>query len=181
MQARFYEFLENASKSTNFPQIILCENDAEADELAQVALYKGLKSFVLPDFRASFGDDLRAFSRELFEICKVLNAYHKEKGEKILISPVRTLLHKLPSGANLATLTLKSGAKLDLKAFKDELVRFGYGVVDMVQDKGEVSFRGEIIDIFSISSDEPARILLFDDEVESIRHFDLQSQKSVPQ
>ena len=51
----------------------------------------------------------------------------------------------------------------------------------MVHDKGEVSFRGEIIDNFSNSSDEQARILLFDDEVESIRHFDLQSQKSVPQ
>ena len=77
MQARLFEFLR-----THAPQVVLCENDAQADELAQITLYKGLKTFVLPDFRASFGDDLRAFSKELFEICRVLNAYHKENEKK---------------------------------------------------------------------------------------------------
>ena len=175
MQARLFEFLR-----THAPQIVLCENDAQADELAQITLYKGLKTFVLPDFRASFGDDLRAFSKELFEICRVLNAYHKESEKKILISPVRTLLNKLPSKANLSNRTLKKGEKLDINALKDEFVRFGYEFVDIVQDKGEVSFRGEVIDIFSVASDEPVRILLFDDEIESIRCFNLQSQKSIP-
>ncbi len=175
MQARLFEFLR-----TKTPQVLLCENDKEADELAQITLYKGLKTFVLPDFRASKGDDLRAFSKELFEICRVLNAYHKENEPKILISPIRTLLNKLPSKANLANLRLKKGEKLDINALKDEFVRFGYEFVDIVQDYGEVSFRGEIIDIFSISSSEPVRVLCFDDEIESIRHFNLQSQKSVP-
>ena len=175
MQARLFEFLR-----TNAPQIVLCENDTEADELAQITLYKGLRTFVLPDFRAFFGEDLRAFSKELFEICRVLNAYHKENAPKILISPIRTLLNKLPSKANLANLRLQKGEKVDLNALKDEFVRFGYEFVDIVQDKGEVSFRGEIIDIFGINENEPVRILLFDDEIESIRHFDLQSQKSVP-
>ena len=175
MQARLFEFLR-----TQKAQIVLCEDDKEADELAQITLYKGLKTFVLPDFRASFGDDLRSFSKELFEICRVLNAYHKENASKILISPIRTLLHKLPSKANLANLRLQKGEKLDINTLKDEFVRFGYEFVDIVQDKGEASFRGDIIDIFSIGSSEPVRILLFDDEVESIRHFNLQSQKSVP-
>lgn len=175
MQARLFEFLRAQT-----PQIVLCEDDKEADELAQITLYKGLKTFVLPDFRASFGDDLRSFSKELFEICRVLNAYHKENASKILISPIRTLLHKLPSKANLANLRLQKGEKLDINTLKDEFVRFGYEFVDIVQDKGEASFRGDIIDIFSIGSSEPVRILLFDDEVESIRHFNLQSQKSVP-
>lgn len=175
MQARLFEFLR-----TKTPQIVLCEDDKEADELAQVSLYKGLSTFVLPDFRASFGDDLRAFSKELFEICRVLNAYHKENAPKILISPIRTLLHKLPSKANLTNFRIQKGEKLDINALKDKIVRFGYEFVDIVQDKGEVSFRGEIIDIFSINDDEPVRLLLDDDEVESIRHFNLQSQKSIP-
>ena len=73
MQARLFEFLR-----THAPQIVLCENDTQADELAQITLYKGLKTFVLPDFRASFGDDLRAFSKELFEIFQVLDNAGKQ-------------------------------------------------------------------------------------------------------
>lgn len=176
MQARLFEFLTHHQS-----EVILCEDDKEADELAQVTLYHQLATFVLPDFRAFFGDDLRSFSKELFEICKVLNAYHKENKPKILISPIRTLLHKLPAKANLANLTLKKRQKIKLDWLKDELLRFAYEFVDIVQDKGEVSFRGDIIDIFSISEDEPVRILLDDEEIESIRHFDLQSQKSIPQ
>ena len=175
MQAALFEFL-----STKTTQVVLCENDNEAEELAQITLYKGLKTFVLPDFRASKGDDLRAFSKELFDICKVLSEYHKENEAKILISPVRTLLHKLPSAKNLSPLVLKKGQRLNLNAFKDDLLRLGYNLVDMVQDKGEASLRGEIIDIFSIADELPVRLLLFDDEIESIRHFNLQSQKSIP-
>lgn len=175
MQAKFYEFLQNSSC-----EVMLCENDSEADELAQVAILQGLATFTLPDFRAYFGDDLRAFSRELFEICKALNAYHKETRKKILISPIRTLLNKMPGKNNLKNLILKKGEKLNLNT-KDEILRMGYEFVDIVQDKGEVSFRGEIIDIFSLADDAPTRILLFDDEIESIRKFDLQSQKSIPQ
>lgn len=176
MQAKFYEFLEH-----DFCEILLCENDSEADDLSQVAIFRGLASFVLPDFRAFFGDDLRSFSKELFEICKVLNAYHKESRKKILISPVRTLLHKLPGKNNLKNLTLQKNERVNLNTLKDEILRMGYEFVDIIQDKGEASFRGEIIDIFSLADEMPTRILLFDDEIESIRKFDLQTQKSNPQ
>lgn len=176
MQARLFEFLSHHQS-----QIIVCEDDKEADELAQVTLYKGLATFVLPDFRAFFGDDLRSFSKELFEICKVLNAYHKENKPKILISPIRTLLHKLPGKNNLSNLILHKNEQVELNELKDQFLRFGYEFVDIVQDKGEVSFRGEIIDIFSINENEPVRILLDENEIESLRYFDLQSQKSIPQ
>lgn len=176
MQARLFEFLSHQKS-----EVILCEDDKEADELAQVSLYKGFATFVLPDFRAFYGDDLRSFSKELFEICKVLNAYHKENKEKILISPIRTLLHKLPSKDNLSTLKVRKNQKIDPEQLKNELLRFAYEFVDIVQDKGEASFRGDVIDIFSICQDEPVRILLDENEIESIRHFDLQSQKSIPQ
>lgn len=80
MQANFFEYLQDS----NIAQLVLCEDDKESFLLSQVALFKDLKTFVLPDFRAEFGDDLRAFSKELFELCKVLNAYHKEKDTKFL-------------------------------------------------------------------------------------------------
>ncbi len=176
MQANFFEYLQDS----NIAQLVLCEDDKESFSLSQVALFKGLKTFVLPDFRAEFGDDLRAFSKELFELCKVLNAYHKEKDTKILISPLSTILKKLPGQKHLKSYNLSKKNAFDLSEFKNELIKLGYEFVDMVQDKGEVSIRGEIIDIFCINEELPTRVLLFGDELESIRKFDPMNQKSFP-
>ncbi|MBT0863577.1 DEAD/DEAH box helicase [Campylobacter coli] len=176
MQAIFFEYLQGS----NIVQLVLCEDNKESFLLSQVALFKGLKTFVLPDFRAEFGDDLRAFSKELFELCKVLNAYHKEKDTKILISPLSTILKKLPGQKHLKSYNLSKKNAFDLSEFKNELIKLGYEFVDMVQDKGEVSIRGEIIDIFCINEELPTRVLLFGDELESIRKFDPMNQKSFP-
>lgn len=176
MQAAFFEHLQNAK----ICQLLLCENDKEAHLLAEVALFKGLKTFLLPDFRAEFGDDLRSFSKELFELCKVLNAYHKEEQKKILISPFSTILKKLPGKKHLKNLELSKNQKFILNNFKEELLKLGYEFVDIVQDKGEVSVRGEVLDIFCINEEQPFRILFFNDEIESIRYFDLDTQKSIP-
>ncbi|EAK2628479.1 DEAD/DEAH box helicase [Campylobacter coli] len=176
MQANFFEYLQGS----NIAQLVLCEDDKESFLLSQVALFKGLKTFVLPDFRAEFGDDLRAFSKELFELCKVLNAYHKEKDVKILISPLSTILKKLPGQKHLRSYSLSKKNAFNLSEFKNELIKLGYEFVDMVQDKGEVSIRGEIIDIFCINEELPTRVLLFGDELESIRKFDPMNQKSFP-
>ncbi|ELT5473035.1 DEAD/DEAH box helicase [Campylobacter coli] len=176
MQANFFEYLQDS----NIAQLVLCEDDKESFLLSQVALFKDLKTFVLPDFRAEFGDDLRAFSKELFELCKVLNAYHKEKDTKILISPLSTILKKLPGQKHLKSYNLSKKNAFDLSEFKNELIKLGYEFVDMVQDKGEVSIRGEIIDIFCINEELPTRVLLFGDELESIRKFDPMNQKSFP-
>ncbi|QOQ99714.1 DEAD/DEAH box helicase [Campylobacter lari] len=175
MQAKLYEYL-----LSNKTELIVCENDKEADELAQVCLFLNLKTFVLPDFRAEFGSDLRSFSKELFEICKVLNAYHKEDENKILISPIKTILQKLPGKKHLKNIILKRNSLLALEKFKEEILHSGYEFVDIVQDKGEVSIRGDIIDIFTINEEQPFRILLFSDEIESIRYFDIHTQKSIP-
>ncbi|MCR8677132.1 DEAD/DEAH box helicase [Campylobacter sp. S4:11] len=175
MQAKLYEYLLSSKT-----ELIICENDKEADELAQVCLFLNFKTFVLPDFRAEFGSDLRSFSKELFEICKVLNAYHKEDENKILISPIKTILQKLPGKKHLKNITLKRNSLLALEKFKEEILHSGYEFVDIVQDKGEVSIRGDIIDIFAINEEQPFRILLFSDEIESIRYFDIHTQKSIP-
>lgn len=176
MQASFYEYLQNPK----ICELLLCKDDKQADLLAQVSCFKGLKSFVLPDFRAEFGDDLRAFSKELSQLCRVLSAYHKEEGKKILISPLNTILKKLPAKKHLQNYLVDKKQKFDLNFFQSELARAGYEFVDIVQDKGEISIRADIIDIFCINEDYPIRMLLFGDELESIRYFDLQSQKSIP-
>lgn len=174
MQARLFEFLQEKSAS-----LLLCEDSKEADLLADVCEFLGFKPFVLPDFRAEQGDDLRAFLKELFSISEILYSYHNYEDKKILISPIKTVLHKLPGKKHLKPLILNKKDKFDLQSFKQELLLMGYDFVDIVQDKAELSIRNDIIDIFSVNEQNPIRILFFEDEIESIRYFDINTQKSL--
>ncbi|MBO8164877.1 MAG: transcription-repair coupling factor [Brevibacillus sp.] len=77
-----------------------------------------------------------------------------------------------------AQLTLKTGAELDVASFLEKLIELGYERVDMVERKGEMSVRGGIIDLYPIDSEWPVRIELFDVEIDSIRTFDMATQRS---
>ncbi|OUT19418.1 transcription-repair coupling factor [Campylobacter concisus] len=173
MQAKVYEYL-----LTHAPQILICEDDKEAALCADAASFAGFSAFKLPDFRAKKGDDLRSFNEELFEISSVLSKYYKFDGKKIIISPFSTLLNPLPTQKNLESSTIKLKDNLNLSEFTDLLIRFGYECVDIVESVGEFSIRGEVIDIYGVNMDDPVRILLFGDEVESIRNYNTATQIS---
>ena len=173
MQAKVYEYL-----LTHAPQILICEDDKEAALCADAASFAGFSAFKLPDFRAKKGDDLRSFNEELFEISSVLSKYYKFDGKKIIISPFSTLLNPLPTQKNLESSTIKLKDNINLSEFSDLLIRFGYECVDIVESVGEFSIRGEVIDIYGVNMDDPVRILLFGDEVESIRNYNTATQIS---
>lgn len=173
MQAKVYEYL-----LTHAPQILICEDDKEAALCADAASFAGFSAFKLPDFRAKKGDDLRSFNEELFEISSVLSKYYKFDGKKIIISPFSTLLNPLPTQKNLESSTIRLKDNLNLSEFADLLIRFGYECVDIVESVGEFSIRGEVIDIYGVNMDDPVRILLFGDEVESIRNYNTATQIS---
>ncbi|WP_103620902.1 transcription-repair coupling factor [Campylobacter concisus] len=173
MQAKVYEYL-----LTHAPQILVCEDDKEAALCANAASFAGFSAFKLPDFRAKKGDDLRSFNEELFEISSVLSKYYKFDGKKIIVSPFSTLLNPLPTQKNLESSTIKLKDNLNLNEFADLLIRFGYECVDIVESVGEFSIRGEVVDIYGVNMDDPVRILLFGDEVESIRNYNTATQIS---
>lgn len=173
MQAKVYEYL-----LTHAPQILICEDDKEAALCADAASFAGFSAFKLPDFRAKKGDDLRSFNEELFEISSVLSKYYKFDGKKIIVSPFSTLLNPLPTQKNLESSTIKLKDNLNLNEFADLLIRFGYECVDIVESVGEFSIRGEVVDIYGVNMDDPVRILLFGDEVESIRNYNTATQIS---
>ena len=107
-----------------------------------------------------------------------------EKG--ILIIPVSTCLYKLcpESFISQNTFLLDEGDTVNLDNIKRKLEHFGYQHTQQVMEHGDFVVRGSILDIFPMGSDVPYRIDLFDDEVDSIRCFDLDSQcstKKVPQ
>ncbi|EJL23456.1 transcription-repair coupling factor [Brevibacillus sp. BC25] len=78
-----------------------------------------------------------------------------------------------------AQIQLSVGDELDIESFLLRCIELGYERVDMVERKGEMSIRGGIIDLYPIDSEWPVRIELFDVEIDSIRTFDMLSQRSL--
>jgi transcription-repair coupling factor (superfamily II helicase) len=99
----------------------------------------------------------------------------------ILILPVSTLLQKIAPAdfIHQRSLMLQIGDRLDPVALREKLSLYGYRAVAQVEEHGEFSARGSILDLFPMGSSRPFRIDFFDDEVESIRSFDSESQRSI--
>lgn len=175
-QPRFYEYLKNNSKKRC--DILVCEDAKEASELADVAKYLEIETLVFPDFRASYMDDLRPFHEELFALFAALRTYYTSAKKPLIISPLKTLLYPLPNASLLQSMTIEFASRIELKSVKETLLRWGYTFVDMVEMEGEVSHRGDILDIFIPNTENPYRISLFDDEIEEIKAFDVETQRT---
>lgn len=98
----------------------------------------------------------------------------------ILIVPVSTLMHRLAPRhyVDANSLHLSIGDRLEIDQFRQRLGRGGYCRVSQVMEHGDFAVRGSLIDIFPMGSDLPYRIDLFDEEVEGIRLFDPETQRS---
>ena len=99
----------------------------------------------------------------------------------IVVAPIKALMHKvLPKEIfQNSLLRLAVGDEIDLDGTLETLVHSGYRNVSMVEMKGEFARRGDILDIYPLTYDNPVRIELWGDEVDSIRLFDVASQRSI--
>ncbi|TKI69302.1 DEAD/DEAH box helicase [Sulfurimonas crateris] len=175
-QNRLFQYYKT-SKDQDL-EILICQDAKEAHSLESVARFFKKDVLVFPDLRATFGDDLRVYKEEIHELFSTLRKYHSLKKKPLIISPLKTLLFNLPKENLLASTRLEFGSTVELKKFQEQMLFWGYSFVDMVQVEGEISFRGDIIDIFPPSSAMPLRISLFDDEIEQIKYFELESQRT---
>ena len=99
----------------------------------------------------------------------------------VLVLPVSTLLQKVAPRDFIRqrSLDLRVGDRRDITELRTELGNYGYRAVAQVEEHGEFSARGSILDLYPMGSANPYRIDFFDDEVESIRSFDAETQLSV--
>src|SRR5699024_3314440 len=104
-----------------------------------------------------------------------------KQDEGILVAPIAALKRVLPPREYWTryALDFKEAEQINLDEYMTQLVEMGYERVDMVTTPGEFSIRGGIIDIYSAVKKYPVRIELFDDEVDSIRDFDADTQRSL--
>ena len=105
----------------------------------------------------------------------------KNGAADVLFVPVATAMQKLPPVPFLAgrTFWLKTGQTLDIGRLKTDLVDAGYNHVSHVVAAGEFAVRGGIVDLFPMGSEMPYRIDLFDDEIDSIKTFDTETQRTI--
>jgi transcription-repair coupling factor (superfamily II helicase) len=98
----------------------------------------------------------------------------------VLVVPVATLMQRIAPRTHItgSGLVLRKGQKLDIGAEQRRLEAAGYRNVPQVGEPGDFAVRGALIDIFAMGANEPYRVELFDDEVESIRTFDTETQRS---
>ncbi len=99
----------------------------------------------------------------------------------VIITTIDGLMDKLPDIKYIKdrTITVEVGETLDMEAVKSLLIMLGYENETLVTAPGQFSVRGGIIDIFPLTEECPCRVELFGDEVESIRYFDVESQRSI--
>jgi transcription-repair coupling factor (superfamily II helicase) len=99
----------------------------------------------------------------------------------VLVVPITTALHRLAPTSFLlgSSLVLDVGQKLDVEAMRTRLEASGYRYVDTVYEHGEFTVRGALIDLFPMGSKLPYRIDLFDDEIETLRTFEPETQRSI--
>lgn len=124
-----------------------------------------------------------AFSPHQDLVSERLLALHALRNDEvdILVVPVTTALACLAPVSFIAayTFSFKKGQRLNEKAFKEQLILANYEHVAQVTVAGEFSIRGSLIDLFPMGSAIPYRIDLFDDEIDSIRAFNVDTQRSL--
>ncbi|AVO34137.1 transcription-repair coupling factor [Ottowia oryzae] len=148
------------------------------DELAFFA--PALRVVMFPDWETLPYDTFSPHQDLISERLATLWAIRQGQADVVLI-PATTALYRLAPPSFLAgtTFHFKQGQKLDEAALKSQLTLAGYAHVTQVVSPGEYAVRGGLIDLFPMGSAVPYRVDLFDDEIDSIRAFDPDTQRSL--
>ncbi|MBO8137023.1 MAG: transcription-repair coupling factor [Desulfotomaculum sp.] len=163
------------------PSLVIAPGENEASILVDdlQALMPDREVVTFPVWQAM---PLEVFSHSndvIVQRLRVLNELVKGK-PLVVVAPAEAVLRRLspPEIFTSQRRKLKVGQTIDLEELQKFLIMQGYERVDLVQNKGQFSVRGGIIDIYSLITNRPVRIELWDDEIDSIRTFDAGSQRS---
>jgi len=117
---------------------------------------------------------------QLIERMKALKALRTGK-PVIIVAPISAAIKRISPHKSFEekVIKLSLGEEADLNALREQLTAMGYEFAEMIEGKGQFSLRGGILDIFTPDSDNPYRIEFFGDEIDSIRTFNKESQRSI--
>lgn len=178
--SRLAPIISHLLKDKEGQSLIVVPTITKARHLAMdLSFFDARKIYVLPQEDDSFMQYEATNNDDLLERLSVLKA--AASGEEcIIIAPAIGAVRKLPPADTFMenSLQINLGDDVDIDLIKDKLFRMGYERVSAIEGRGEFSIRGGIIDVFTPDSDNAYRIELFDTEVDSIRTFDVDTQRS---
>lgn len=173
-------------KAAGRPVAIVTADATDAQRLMdEMAFFSpGLRCALFPDWETlpydSFSPHQDLISERLATLWRIQQR-DKDTGADVVLVPATTALYRLAPPSFLAgyTFQFKVKQKLDEAKLKGQLTLAGYNHVTQVVSPGEYAVRGGLIDLFPMGSQVPYRVDLFDDEIDSIRTFDPDSQRSL--
>lgn len=174
--------IAQTARETNRPLLVITQDARESERLEQelgffcqpnVPVYLFADSETLPYDPFSPAQELTSKRLKTLSLLPTL-------ARGIVIVAIDSLLMRLPPIQYLKqrTLNLKPNMRLDPQEFRQQLSDAGYTHVPQVSSPGEMAVRGSIIDCWPMGTNQPIRIDLFDDEIESLRFFDPDTQRS---
>jgi transcription-repair coupling factor (superfamily II helicase) len=162
--------------------LLLVTPDLHAAYRAEVSLQffaPDVPRHIFPDWETLPYDVFSPHEDIISERLKTLATLENLK-RGILIVPATTLLHRLAptSYVHGHTFIVRKGTPLDIDKLRKQLEQAGYRNVSQVMEHGEYATRGSLVDLFPMGSHTPYRIDLFDDEIDSIRTFNPETQRT---
>ncbi len=162
---------------------VLCREARTQEQISADLLVWGVPAMFFP--RAAVGESAGGLSdpdaqAERISVVSRFTA-GEDEASRVLVLCTDSLEEQVPSPKDLDAYKrhLEAGMKLDVEALLSELDASGYERVPVVSERGQFARRGGIVDVFSWQGEEPLRLEFFDDEIESLRAFDIHTQASV--
>jgi transcription-repair coupling factor (superfamily II helicase) len=162
---------------------LIAKDNQTAERLGQeIRAFLGQQDYPIdyfPDYETLPYDHFSPSDDIISARIAILAKLHTRK-KGLLISAVPTVMHRLapPSYIRQHSFTMQKNDQLDREGFREQLIQNGYRLVSEVMAHGEFSVRGSIIDVFPMGATSPYRIDLFDNDIDSLRTFDPETQLS---
>ena len=172
--------LKQIADQTEQLLVLVARNSQHLAQLESELEFYGLKPTIFPDWEILPYDRLSPHQDIVSERLSILSNMPK-KG--VLLISATTLAQRVaPSSWVLGEhFDIAVGQKFDLEQQKLRLIQAGYHLVDTVYDHGEFAVRGSIMDIYASGQNFPIRVDLFDDEIETLKFFDPETQRTTEQ
>lgn len=133
-----------------------------------------------PTNQKPYNDEQIVDSSRLVQRAEVLE-FINNNSKKLVVSSAEAIFEKVaqPQALNDISIVLKKGDEVDLDSLKNQLVDQNYHPVRFVDEPGEFAIRGGIVDVYPFTGEYPIRLEFFGDELDTIREFDPDSQRSI--
>ncbi|WP_193778017.1 transcription-repair coupling factor [Psychrobacter sp. FDAARGOS_221] len=159
-------------------KVVVTKDQNQLNQIETELAFCGVDAYVFPDWETLTYDELSPHQDIVSERINLLTDMPKSG---ILLISIQTLMQRMapPSWLIGQHFDLSVGDIFDIEAQREMLTAAGYRAVDNVFEPGEFAVRGSVIDIFAMGQPFPLRLDLFDDEIETIRFFNPQTQRTL--